>query len=195
MGESRVLTIPNVISLVRLACIPLFAYLLLGSEPPRRIEAAYLLAALGATDWVDGYIARHFNQVSALGKVLDPTADRLMLITAVACIWIDDAAPTWVLAAAVAREAVVSIAVVALALAGARRIDVTWVGKAGTFGLMVAFPLFLGGHAPDLGWRDTANTLAWIAAIPGLILSYYAAFTYIPMARDALKEGRVGSPA
>ena len=189
----RVLTIPNAISVVRLACIPLFVYLLFGVDPPRRVAAAYLLAALGATDWVDGYIARHFNQVSTLGKVLDPTADRFLLVTAVVSIYIDDAAPKWLLIAAAARELAVAVAAVALAAAGARRMDVTWVGKAGTFALMFAFPLFLGAHSPDLWWQDAANILAWTFALPGLVLSYYAAAMYVPMARDALKEGRVGS--
>lgn len=189
----RVLTIPNAVTVARLACIPVFLYLLFGTDPPRRVAAAYLLAVLGATDWVDGYIARRFEQVSTLGKVLDPTADRVLLVTSVVAIYIDDAAPKWFLAAAVFREVAVSIAVVALAAAGARRIDVTWVGKAGTFALMFAFPLFLGAHAPDLWWRDAARVLAYTFAVPGLVLSYYAAFTYVPMARDALKEGGVGS--
>jgi phosphatidylglycerophosphate synthase len=80
-----------------------------------------------------------------------------------------------------------------LAAMGARRIDVQWVGKAGTFGLMVAFPLFLGSHAHNLGWEGIAGQLAWVAAIPGLILSWVAAITYVPLARRALRDGRVGS--
>lgn len=192
-GADRIFTIPNLLSLVRLACVPLFLWLLFGPEPPHRAAAAYLLAAIGATDWVDGYIARHFNQVSTLGKVLDPTADRIMLIAAVGGILIDGSVPAWVAVAALAREALVAAAALVLAAAGARRIDVTWYGKAGTFALMFAFPLFLGGATPDLGWQDLAQALAWCFAIPGLALSYYAAALYVPIARNALKEGRVGS--
>jgi cardiolipin synthase len=86
-----------------------------------------------------------------------------------------------------------------LAAFGAKRIDVTWYGKAGTFGLMFAFPLFLASHS-TVGWADLAGVLAWIAAIPGLALSLYAAALYIPLAREALREGRapaagVRSPA
>ena len=85
---------------------------------------------------------------------------------------------------------------VILAALGARRIDVLWIGKAGTFGLLVAFPLFLASHS-TVGWHHTAGTLAWICAVPGLLFSYYAAITYIPLARQALAdgraEGRVGS--
>jgi phosphatidylglycerophosphate synthase len=88
----------------------------------------------------------------------------------------------------------VSVAVLALAAAGARRIDVQWAGKAGTLALMVSLPLFLASHS-TLGWRDTAEPLAWVFAIPGLVLGWYAAITYLPLARRALREGRVGSSA
>ncbi|HVF74753.1 MAG TPA: CDP-alcohol phosphatidyltransferase family protein [Acidimicrobiales bacterium] len=190
--EDRILTVPNVISLVRLACIPWFVWLLFGSEPPDRYGAALLLAALGCTDWIDGYIARRYQQVSTLGKVLDPTADRIMLLVGVGGIMIDGSAPVWVAVAVLVREALVSIAVVVLAAMGARRIDVQWAGKAGTFACMVAFPLFLTSHS-TAGWADLAGTLAWLVVLPGLVLAWYAALMYIPMARTALAEGRVGS--
>jgi cardiolipin synthase (CMP-forming) len=188
VSESRILTIPNVISLIRLAMIPVFLYLLFGRE--NRAAAAGLLAVLGATDWVDGYIARHFNQTSTVGKILDPTADRLMLLVSVAAIIIDGAIPDWVAWLILLREGAVAIAAVTLAVLGARRIDVTWYGKAGTFGLLCAYPLFLGSHADDLGWQDLAEVLAWVCVIPGLIFSYIAAAGYIPLARRALAEGR-----
>ena len=183
----RILTIPNVISLVRLLCLPLFLYLLFGRD--NRAAAAWLLAALGSTDWIDGYIARHFNQVSTLGKVLDPVADRLLFFVGVIGILVDGSVPVVVAGLVIFRESAISIATLTLAALGARRIDVTWVGKAGTFGLMVAFPLFLASES-TLGWRDTAEVLAWIAAVPGLLLSYYSLATYVPLARGALAEGR-----
>ena len=184
----RILTIPNVLSLVRLGCIPLFLWLLFGAED--RSSAAYLLAALGATDWVDGYVARHFHQVSTLGKVLDPLADRLLLVVGVIAIAIDGSVPMWIAVLTIVRETLVGGATLVLAAMGARRIDVTWWGKAGTFGLLCAYPLFLGSHADDLGWQDLAGFLAWVCVIPGLILSYVAAAGYIPLARRALAEGR-----
>lgn len=190
--SSAILTVPNVISFVRLLCMPLFLYLLFGRD--NRAGAAYLLAALGATDFVDGYIARHFGQVSELGKILDPTADRLLLIVGVTAIWFDHAAPRWVIVAAVFREAAVAVAALAIAAAGARRMDVRWVGKAGTFGLLIAFPLFLGAKA-DLSWKDQAELCAWIAVIPGLVLGYIAAALYIPDARKAIIEGRAARAA
>ena len=188
----RVLTVPNVISLVRLLCVPVFLYLLFGRD--NRVAAAVLLALLGATDWVDGWIARRYDQVSTLGKILDPTADRLLLLVAVVGITADGAAPVVVAVLTLAREAAVAVAAVALAALGARRIDVTWAGKAGTFGLLFAWPLFLAG-ASDLSWAGTAEAFAWICVVPGLAFSYWSAAAYVPIAREALRAGRVGSPA
>ena len=87
-------TVPNLISLLRLCCIPVFIWLLFGKND--RWAAALMLGALGASDWVDGYIARRFNQVSELGKVLDPTADRLMLLVAIFAIMVDGSVAIWV---------------------------------------------------------------------------------------------------
>jgi cardiolipin synthase len=187
-----VLTVPNLITVIRLASVPVFLYLLFGRD--NRAAAAYLLGALGATDWVDGYVARRYHQVSTLGKVLDPVADRILLGVGVVAIMIDGSIPTWIGGSIIVRELLVSGAVILLALLGARRIDVTWVGKAGTFGLMFAVPLFLGSHADDLGWQGLAGALAWLAVLPAMALSWYAAFAYIPLSRDALREGRA-SPA
>jgi cardiolipin synthase len=192
VSESRIWTIPNIISVVRLLMIPVFLWLLFGRD--NRAGAASLLAVLGATDWVDGYIARHFNQTSTLGKILDPTADRLMLLTSVAAIIIDGAIPPVVAVLVLVREGAVAIAALVLAAMGARRIDVTWYGKAGTFGLMFAVPFFLASDS-TVGWRDTAEVLAWVCVVPGLLFGYIAALQYIPLGRQALRDGRVGSPA
>ena len=190
--ESRLLTLPNLISLIRLSCLPLFLYLLFGRD--NRAAAAWLLAALGSTDWIDGYVARHFNQVSNLGKILDPVADRLLFFIGVGGILADGSCPTWFAIAVLVREVVVAAATVVLAAMGARRVDVTWFGKAGTFGLMVAFPLFLASHS-TLGWHATGGWLAWLAAIPGLILSYTAMAMYVPLGMKALREGRADRAA
>ncbi|HUS60885.1 MAG TPA: CDP-alcohol phosphatidyltransferase family protein, partial [Acidimicrobiales bacterium] len=189
-GEDRILTVPNVISLVRLACIPIFVWLVFGAD--EWYSAAWLLGALGATDWIDGFIARRWNQVSTLGKVLDPTADRLLLGVGMVTILITGSVPLWVGLAAVIRELAVSIAAVVLAALGARRIDVQWVGKAGTFAMMFAVPFFLASGVEELWWGDQARFLAWLFAIPGLALGWYAAAAYVPLARRALQEGRVG---
>jgi cardiolipin synthase len=194
---TRIVTLPNLITLARLSCLPLFLWLLFGLE--HRAAAAWLLAVLGITDWVDGYLARRMDQVSNVGKVLDPVADRLLFIVGAGGIVVDGSVPVWFAAIVLVREILVGGATLVLAALGARRIDVTWFGKAGTFLLMMAFPLFLASHS-TLGWADTARVLAWLTGIPGLVLSLYAAALYVPLARRALAEGRAdkraaGSPA
>lgn len=183
----RLLTLPNVVTVVRLACLPLFLWLLFGRE--NRAAAATLLAFLGITDWIDGYLARHLHQTSELGKVLDPVADRLLFVVGAGGILIDGSVPTWFAVVVLTREVIVGGATILLAALGAKRIDVTWFGKAGTFGLMVAFPLFLAAES-TVSWADVADDLAWVAGIPGLALSLYAAVLYVPLARSALSEGR-----
>ncbi|HEV7761834.1 MAG TPA: CDP-diacylglycerol--glycerol-3-phosphate 3-phosphatidyltransferase [Acidimicrobiales bacterium] len=186
-SSTAIVTLPNFITIVRLACLPVFLWLLFGQED--RAAAAWLLAALGITDWIDGYLARHLGQTSELGKILDPVADRLLFFVGAGGILIDGSVPVWFAVVVLARELLVAGATLMLAAMGAKRIDVTWWGKAGTFGLMVAFPLFLASHS-DLSWEGIADDLAWIAAIPGLAFSLYAAASYVPIARRALAEGR-----
>ncbi len=186
-GLDRIFTVPNVVTLVRLACIPLYVWLLFGAD--RQTGAAVLLACLGATDWVDGYVARRFHQVTTLGKVLDPVADRVLVATAVITIMIHGAVPIWFGVATIAREVVVSGAVLLLASLGAARIDVLWVGKAGTFALMTAYPLFLLSDGAA-GWQQVVRVAAWIIGSLGLVLAWVAAASYIPVARRALAAGR-----
>ena len=182
-------TVPNLISVLRLAGIPVFLWLLLGEDKP--IEAGILFAVLGATDWVDGYIARHFDQGSEIGKILDPVSDRVMLIAGAVGLIISGDVPLWVGILVLAREAALSVVTLVLAAAGARRIDVQWIGKAGTLALMFAFPLFvLVAELDPSGGRDVIELITWAFTIGGLVLRYWAAARYIPLARTALREGR-----
>src|SRR3954452_13439392 len=164
----RIVTIPNLISLVRLLCAPLFFWLLFSADEP--VAAAWLLAALGASDWIDGYIARHFDQGSELGKILDPTADRILLITGAVALLFEDV-PTVVhvfVVLVLIRETVVGGVTVALALAGARRIDVLWVGKAGTLAIMFSLPAFvLGAHSTG-AVHVVMQVIGWGFGIGGL---------------------------
>lgn len=177
-------TWPNLFTLLRLACIPVFVWLLFGRE--NRAAAAWLLGGLGATDWVDGWLARRFDQATELGALFDPTVDRLLFLVAVPSILIDGSIPLVVAALALAREVLVAIAALVLAALGVAPFPVTWEGKTGTFLLMFAVPMFLGAastlsYAPVLAW------LAWLFAIPGIGYSWYSAlFQYLPSARGGL---------
>jgi cardiolipin synthase len=189
-GMGSILTLPNLVSLVRLLCVPLFLWLLLGTD--HTAIAAWLLAGLGATDWIDGYLARRLNQGSELGKILDPTADRLLLVAATVGIvaFGVSAAVAWVAIILLVRETFVGGATVVLAIAGARRIDVLWVGKAGTLAVMFGLPMLL--LAPEVHgfWHAVLLIGGWGFSIPGLALGYYAAAKYVPAARAALADGR-----
>src|SRR5579875_1980447 len=188
-GDERILTVPNALTLVRLLCVPLFVWMLLRPDHRGWYPAALLLGGRGATDGVDGFVARRFDQVSTLGKVLDPVADRLLLGVAAVSIIAVRAVPLWVALTALVREGLVAAGFLAVAALGGRRMDVQWAGKAGTFGLMCALPLFLAGHAND-DWHSLAEALAWVTAIPGLAVGWYAAVTYAPRAVKAVREAR-----
>lgn len=187
-STDRIVTIPNVITIVRLCLLPVFVWLLFGRDD--RASAAWLLAAIGTTDFFDGYLARRLHQVSELGKVLDPVADRLLFFVAIGSILVDGSIPVWFAAAVLAREVLVAGATLALAALGAARVEVTWFGKAGAFALMMSVPFFLGSHG-DLSWADTAEVLAWATGLPGLALAWYSLLLYVPLARRALREGRM----
>lgn len=184
------LTLPNLISLGRIAGSPLFAYVLLVGHD--RHAAAWLLGVLGATDWLDGWLARRFGTVSDLGKVLDPVADRVLIVIAAVAVLIDGSFPLWLGIVVLAREALVSVGVLVLAALGAKRIDVLWVGKAGTFALMLSVPMFLAAEA-DLAWSPIARFIAWGAAAAAVLLGWWAAAGYVPLALDALKDRRASA--
>ena len=189
-GTAGILTLPNLFTLVRLVCVPVFLWLLLGTD--HTAIAAWLLAALGATDWIDGYLARRLNQGSELGKILDPTADRLLLVAAtVGIVAFGVSAVVAILAIVLlVRETLIGAAALVIAAAGGRRIDVLWVGKAGTLAVMFALPMLL--LAPEVtgGWHWLLLIGGWGFGIPGTVLGYYAAAKYVPAARTALAEGR-----
>ena len=185
----RPFTVPNLISFGRLCCLPWFVWLVFGAQD--RWGAALLLGVLGATDWVDGFIARRFNQVSELGKILDPTADRLLLLVALVAMIADGSLPMWIAVLALFREGVVAVAALVLGALGARKIDVTWWGKTGTFLMMFAVPCFLASHS-DIGVADAFGVAAWVFVAAGLPIHYWSAVGYIPQAVTAVREGRAG---
>jgi cardiolipin synthase len=188
-GETdRLLTVPNLFTLLRLLCLPLFLYLLFVED--NRLAAGWLLAALGATDWVDGYLARRLGQVSEFGKKFDPTVDRLLFIVALVAVIIDGAAPVWFCVAVLVRELLVGGAIaIATVFFGMPRFDVLWWGKVGTFLLLCAIPAFVIGSSDfALDWLFWGG--AWVLGIPGLVISWVTAFAYIPKIRAGIAGRR-----
>ncbi|MBL6630672.1 MAG: CDP-alcohol phosphatidyltransferase family protein [Actinomycetota bacterium] len=186
--RQSLLTVPNLVTALRLCCLPVFVWLLFG--PQDRQAAAWLLGILGATDWVDGYLARRLDQTSEFGKVFDPTVDRLLFVVGIVSLIIDGSVPVWFAIAVLAREVVVGITmVVATAVFNMERFDVTWWGKTATFLLMFAFPGFLMAES-NIAIADAFGVAAWIMGPPGLVLSWYTAVAYIPLVRDGIRRGR-----
>ncbi len=187
--DNGLFTLPNLISIARLLCVPVFLWLLFVDNSLG--WAGVLLCFLGATDWIDGWIARRFDQGSEIGKVLDPVADRIMLITATLALVVYGTVPIWIGVAILVREIAVSLATLSLAAAGAARIDVQWSGKAGAFGVMLALPGFVIIDLLSAGLaQDTFIVLTAIAILGGLGFSYLSLFEYLPRARKALILGR-----
>jgi cardiolipin synthase len=180
--SDRILTVPNLVSLARLLAIPVFWWVLLVED--NVAAAAWLILIIGSTDWVDGYLARRLDQVSALGKVLDPVADRLMIASALIGGLIAGVLPAWFVLALIAREVLVGGMALYLASKGAEPIEVRWLGKAATFALYGAVPAIYLANAGVLEWL--AWPAAWLLGINGIVLYWFTAFLYIGDSRERL---------
>jgi len=185
-------TWPNLVTVVRLALIPVFCWLLFSTN--HRALAAWLLAFLGATDWIDGWLARTLHQTSTVGKILDPAADRVLVMVGLVSVAVAGGVPWWFAGATLTREVLVSALTLLLAALGAARIDVLWWGKVSTFMLMVTFPMFLvttnAHHAPLTSLQHVLRDLTWVYGLAGLSLAWVVFFSYIRPASRALSTGR-----
>jgi cardiolipin synthase len=154
------------------------------------------LASLGASDWVDGFLARRLHQVSTVGKIIDPVADRLLVITGLLCVAGAAGVPWWFAVTTLVRELLVSVLTLVLAALGAARIDVLWWGKVSTFALMTCYPWFLlttNPHGAALAtWQHWARDVTWVIGISGLTLSWIVLAGYVRPALVALRSGREG---
>lgn len=184
--DAGVLTWPNLVTVLRFLLIPGFVVLALRHH---NAAASWLLGFIGATDWVDGQLARRLNQVSTIGKIIDPIADRVLVATAVVVTVWAGAVPLWFAILTLGRELLVSLVAVGLAALGAKRIDVLFIGKAGAMALMFAYPMFLLAYGPER-WQGLLRILAWILGLLGLGLSWVAVAAYVKPARVALAQGR-----
>jgi cardiolipin synthase (CMP-forming) len=187
VSKREIFTVPNLITLLRLCCLPIFLWLLFGVKD--RGAAAWLLGGLGATDWVDGWVARRFNQKSDFGAIFDPTVDRGLFIVAVIAILIDQSMPIWFGSAILVREVFVAGAMSIATAFGMKRFAVNKWGKRYTFLLMFAVPLILLGQAEGAGSR-WVSWLGWFFGLPALVISYTTAINYLPVIRANLRSGR-----
>ena len=185
--QGRILTVPNAISVARLAGVPVFLWLVLGPEADG--WAVGLLIAAGLSDWLDGVIARAWDQQSRLGQVLDPAADRLYIAATLIGLAIRAIIPWWLVALLAARELLLAVALLVLRRYGYGPLQVSLVGKAATLCLLYAFPLlFLGAHAgtPAL----VARVIGWAFAIWGTALYWWAAALYLVQMRRLISAAQ-----
>ena len=187
--SDAILTAPNIVTFVRLLLIPVFMWLALG---PENIAAAFVVGFFCfSTDWIDGRLARKYNQVSKLGAAIDPLFDRLAVAAGATVIIMLDLAPIWTVVVVLARDGLLLAMIPILTAKGVPRPAVTWNGKAGSFGTMFAFGFWLGAAItdPPMTWLQV---IAWLCYVPGVLFSYAAAVEY---GRSALASLRAGRPA
>lgn len=180
------LTVPNLFTVLRLAGVPLFVYLALG---PRADGWAVAVLAIGGTsDWFDGFLARRLGQVSRLGELLDPLADRLYIAATVIVLTVRDVLPLWFTLALLVREAVLAVGLLVLRRYGYGPLPVHYVGKTATFVLLAAMPtLLLAATVPAAhGWAHPAG---WALAWWGLVLYWVAAVFYVGQVLGVVRAG------
>ena len=186
--HDRLLTVPNAITLLRLLGLPVFAWLLLGADRPA--AAFWTLAVIASTDWVDGYVARRFDQVSRIGKLMDPVVDRVLLATAGLVLVVAGIVPLGVVAAILVRDAAV-LGGALLLFGGIPPIPVTKLGKAATACLLAGLPSFLVAAIDWVGAAAFGILAVGLTAV-GLVGYYAAALQY---AWQAVALRRAGGAA
>jgi CDP-diacylglycerol--glycerol-3-phosphate 3-phosphatidyltransferase len=174
-ARARLLTVPNLLSGIRLALIPVFVYLLL--VPHADAWAAAILMFSGASDWADGKIARLLNQSSKLGELLDPAVDRLYMVTVLIAFGLRGLVPWWIIAILLARDVLLAAELPLLRTRGFTALPVLYIGKAATFSLMSAFPLILLGQWDAL-WSRVVLACGWAFLIWGLYMYLWSFVLY-----------------
>ena len=187
----RIWTVPNALSVLRLLGVPLFLWLLLGPRADGWAVALLMLA--GFSDWADGKLARMLGQSSRLGALLDPAADRLYIVSTLIAFVLRDVVPLWLVALLVARELVLGVMLLVLRAHGYPPLQVHYLGKAATFGLLYAFPLLLlaGG---DGTFAVVAAPVAWAFTIWGTALYLVSGVLYVVQVVGLVRADRSGRP-
>lgn len=189
----RVFNVPNILSMARLLGVPLFLWLILWPEfggPNNDLWALVVLAFSGISDYLDGKLARRWNQVSSLGRILDPAADRLYILSTLVGLTWREILPLWLTALLLARELMLLVMVWLLDRHGYAPPEVNFLGKAATFNLMYAFPLLL--LSDGTGWvASLAAILGWAFAGWGTALYWWAGILYVVQVRRILRADAV----
>ncbi len=185
--DDRILTVPNALSFVRLLLVPVFLWLVLGPEADGL--ALIVLMVSGITDYLDGKLARAWNQTSRLGELLDPVADRLYILATLYAFVVRDIVPWWLAAVLVGRDLVLTVTLLALRAVGSGPLPVHFLGKAATFNLLYAFPLLLFGDG-DGGSATLARVFGWAFVVWGTALYLYAGGLYVGQAIPVIRRRR-----
>ena len=184
-ASSAIVTVPNILSFARIATIPLFCWL--AANERTRVWGILLFAVVVSTDWVDGYVARRTGQVTELGRILDPVADRLAIAAGLLTFAIVGIFPFWAALLILVRDVVVVLGGAVLLWGRNIRVDVRGLGKIATFSLMAAIAWIAWGNAGGpLG--DVLLVGGWLAYVVGIVEYYLAAGLYAIDVRDALAE-------
>lgn len=188
--SSRVLTLPNLLSFFRLALIPVFlAFIVVHQD----VLALVVLVVSSVTDFLDGYLARRLNQVSRLGQLLDPAADRLYIFVAMIGLVLSQVIPWWLLAAVVARDVMLAVLGIVLANHGYGPLAVHHLGKLATFCLLLALPLLLLGEAYPYA-APVSLPIGWAIALWGAFLYWWAGGIYVRETRRVIRLAQ-GAPS
>lgn len=181
---AQIWTVPNLISFGRLLLVPVFAFLIVTEQD---YWALAVLAVSGVSDFLDGWLARRWNQVSDLGAKLDPAADRLYILSTLLGLAYRDFIPWWLVGAVVARDVLLSGMIPSLKRLGLDALPVHYLGKAATFNLLYAFPLILLGEGTGT-LAEVARPLGWAFAWWGIALYWWAGVLYVVQLRRLLRD-------
>lgn len=189
--SDRILTLPNVLSALRLVGVPVFLWLLFTGHD---VWALVVLALSGISDYLDGKIARRFNLVSRVGELLDPLADRLYILTTLIALAWREVLPIWLVVVLLARDAFMAVLILALKRVGQTGLPVHFVGKAATFNLLYAFPFLLLTLVPGR-FGELARPIGWGFAWWGIGLYWLAAVLYAVQAATVFRRRSAAGPA
>lgn len=174
--SEKVLTVPNLLSALRLLLVPVFLWLILIDQ---NLLAFAVLAFSSFTDWLDGYLARKLNQMSRLGQLLDPAADRLFILASLLGLAITNQVPWWLVIVIVSRDLLLFFTLPFLAQIGYGPLPVNYTGKAGTFALLYAFPLLLLPQVLPESYAVVVYPIAWAFAFWGIWLYWWTGGVYL----------------